>query len=95
MLDDRNGGCSYNSATVALMPTKGDVLRFRVTTAEKTRIERAAAREHMSTSVWLRRLALDAAGVPTPITIVSPETGEAKTMLFTVSKRRSRKDQRR
>jgi len=74
------------------VPTKGDVLRFRVTAAEKGRIERAAAREHMSTSVWLRRLALDAAGVPTPVTIVSPDSGEARTMVFTVSKRRSRKE---
>lgn len=43
------------------LPLKDDVMRFRVNSAEKRLIERAAERARLSPSAWLRQLALKAA----------------------------------
>ena len=44
-----------------MLPLKDDVMRFRVNSAEKRLIERAAGRARLSPSAWLRQLALKAA----------------------------------
>jgi uncharacterized protein (DUF1778 family) len=44
-------------------PLKDDLIRFRVTSEEKTGLEGAATREGMDLSTWIRRLALQAAGL--------------------------------
>src|SRR5258706_14374154 len=44
------------------MVDKDDVLRFRVSMSEKRAIEAAAERDGLSSSAWLRTLALRAAG---------------------------------
>ena len=44
-------------------PLKDDVIRFRVTAEEKAGLEGEAARQGMVLSAWLRRLALQAAGM--------------------------------
>jgi uncharacterized protein (DUF1778 family) len=61
--------CSYNYATVWSMAkspvrrsTKDDVVRMRVTPAEKQALTAAAEREGLGLSAWLRQLALRAAG---------------------------------
>jgi uncharacterized protein (DUF1778 family) len=43
-------------------PTKGDVIRMRVTADQKAAIVEAAARDGLELSAWLRQLALRAAG---------------------------------
>lgn len=44
-------------------PQKGDVVRMRVTSAQKDTIPAAAERDGLELSPWLRQLALRAAGV--------------------------------
>jgi hypothetical protein len=41
---------------------KGDMIRFRVTAEQKQALALAAERDGLELSVWLRRLALRAAG---------------------------------
>lgn len=43
-------------------PTKGDVIRMRVTSEQKAAIMAAAERDGLELSAWLRQLALRAAG---------------------------------
>ena len=48
-------------------PVKGDVIRMRVTSDQKSAIVEAAERDGLEVSAWLRQLALRAAGVlPVP-----------------------------
>lgn len=44
-------------------PTKGDVIRMRVTSEQKAAITAAAEHDGLELSQWLRQLALRAAGV--------------------------------
>lgn len=44
-------------------PLKDDMIRFRVTSEEKIGLEGAATRDGMDLSTWIRRLALQAAGM--------------------------------
>jgi uncharacterized protein (DUF1778 family) len=48
---------------IAEKPVKGDVIRMRVTSAQKSAIVAAAERDGLEVSAWLRQLALRAAGV--------------------------------
>jgi uncharacterized protein (DUF1778 family) len=43
-------------------PVKGDVIRMRVTSEQKSAIVDAAGRDGLEVSAWLRQLALRAAG---------------------------------
>jgi uncharacterized protein (DUF1778 family) len=43
--------------------TKDEVVRMRITATEKAALEEAAKADGLNLSVWLRRLALRAAGV--------------------------------
>jgi uncharacterized protein (DUF1778 family) len=48
-------------------PVKGDVIRMRVTSDQKSAIVAAAERDGLEVSAWLRQLALRAAGaLPEP-----------------------------
>jgi len=47
-------------------PVKGDVIRMRVTSAQKSAIVAAAELDGLEVSAWLRQLALRAAGVLPP-----------------------------
>jgi hypothetical protein len=44
-------------------PLKDDVVRFRVTSEEKSGLEGAATKEGLDLSSWIRQLALRAAGL--------------------------------
>lgn len=47
----------------AAKETKGEVVRFRLSSDEKVELIEAAKRDGLELSQWLRRLALKAAGV--------------------------------
>jgi len=44
-------------------PLKDEVVRFRISAEQKAALDAAAAREGLDLSSWLRRLALQAAGL--------------------------------
>ena len=50
-------------ATASVKPRKDDIVQMRITAAQKQALSEAAAREGLDLSVWLRQLALRAAGV--------------------------------
>lgn len=52
--------------TQAEKPVKGDVIRMRVTSDQKSAIVAAAELDGLEVSAWLRQLALRAAGVLPP-----------------------------
>jgi hypothetical protein len=64
--------CGYRMATMWLMArksvkpaakvTKDEIVRMRVSTAQKTAMLEAASRDGLELSQWLRQLALRAAG---------------------------------
>jgi hypothetical protein len=65
---DKRKFCGYVVFTMSTRkkatgkPTKGDVVRMRVTAEQKRALEDAAARDGLDVSAWLRRLALREAG---------------------------------
>lgn len=52
-----------NARTSASRPLKDDVVRMRISAAQKQALAEAAQREGLELSAWLRQLALRAAGI--------------------------------